>query len=624
MDAILGVASLDRGPADAARFHAMAAHLPWPPAPRLRVRADASAVMGHAGRDVLPEDVHAQVPMLVHDGRTLVVAEGRLDNREAVRSALGIGNDNAAASTDSTLIALAYERWGETMPPRLIGDWSVAAWSAIDRRLFLARDHHGNTSLHLFHDPARGRVAFASDARTLHAAGASARVDEALLAQLLVGWTADNGPRTLRTDVLRVPPAHSCVVTEQGVAFTRYWHPEDVPELDLPSVDAYAEALLPVLDEAVRARCRSTGTVAVTLSGGLDSGAVAALAARELRRGGRGLTALTQAPAIDPSSVIVPGQTGDESARAGATAAFVGITDHRLVRGAARRPLTSLRRALDVLGQPVSLTSNIVWVQDMMEAAADADVQVLLTGQHGNSTISWYGLPRLSLARRARVSGIRGVAHHLQPVSLERARARREHAGGHWPGTPITPELAARTDLAARMAEAVGRGRLSVRATSRQHRVAGTQPGASATGGLWNVLGASVGIDVRDPTADPRVIEFAWSVPDRFFRDEAGRSRLVLRTALTGLVPEEVRTNASLGRQAADVGLRLAGHRDEVEAAIDEIAAGPAAQYVSVPALRGAWAQVLGPPDPSVSRVTSSVLLAGLMAGWWVNDLGSA
>jgi asparagine synthase (glutamine-hydrolysing) len=273
-----------------------------------------------------------------------------------------------------------------------------------------------------------------------------------------------------------------------------------------------------------------------------------------------------------------------------------------------------------VLGQPVSLTSNIVWVQDMMDAAG-TDVQVLLTGQYGNSTISWYGLPRLSLVRRARVSGVRGAAHHLQPVWLERARVRRDHEGGRWPGTPITPELAERTDLAARMADAIGRGRPSVRATSREHRVAGTQPGASTTGGLWNVLGASVGVDVRDPTADPRVIEFAWSVPDRFFRDDAGRSRVVLRTALTGLVPEEVRTNASLGRQAADVGLRLSHYRDEVEAAIGEIAAGPAAEYVSVPALRSAWTRVQGPPDPSVSRVTSSVLLAGLMTGWWVNDL---
>lgn len=622
MDAILGVARLDGGPPDTARFEAMVTALPWPSRPHIRLRAGASAVMGHAGRAVLPEDRHAHMPMTVHDGRTLVVAEGRLDDREALTSALGIDASDAAVTADANLIALAYERWGEAVPPRLIGDWSLAAWTDADRRLFLARDHHGNTSLHLFRDPSRGIVAFASDPRTLHAAGASTRLDEVLLADLLVGWTPDHGPRTLRADVLRVPPAHTCVVTDRGVEFTRYWHPELIPERDLPSTGDYAEALLEVLDEAVRARCRSTGTVAVTLSGGLDSGAVAALAARELRRQERSLTALTQVPAIDPAAVIGPGQSGDESVRARATARFVGVDDHRLVRGGQRSPLATLRRALAVLGQPVSLTSNAVWVQDMMDAAARADTQVLLTGQHGNHTISWYGLPRMTLRQRARVSGVRGVGYHLQPVWLERARLRNQHAGNHWPGTPITPELAARTALADRMADTVGRGRLSVRATSREHRVAGTQPGASSTGGLWKVLGASVGIDVRDPTADPRVIEFAWSVPDRFFRDDAGGSRLVLRTALAGLVPEEVRTNSSLGRQAADVGLRLVGHRDEVEAAIDEVASGAAAEYVSVPALRTAWAQVLGPPDPRVSRATSSVLLAGLMTGWWVNDLG--
>ena len=71
-------------------------------------------------------------------------------------------------------------------------------------------------------------------------------------------------------------------VTPQGTRVWRYWRLEDTPELRLTSREEYVEGFLEVYDRAVRDRLRSHRPVGVTLSGGLDSGSVTALAARAL------------------------------------------------------------------------------------------------------------------------------------------------------------------------------------------------------------------------------------------------------------------------------------------------------------------------------------------------------
>ena len=82
--------------------------------------------------------------------------------------------------------------------------------------------------------------------------------------------------------VYRLPPAHTLTVTDEGVREASYWSLEPGPELRLPSDAAYAEAFLEVFTEAVRCRLRNHGPTGSMLSGGMDSGAIVAVA-RELQ-----------------------------------------------------------------------------------------------------------------------------------------------------------------------------------------------------------------------------------------------------------------------------------------------------------------------------------------------------
>ena len=87
-----------------------------------------------------PEAIHEKLPLQSSQGFVLT-AEARLDNRDELCSEMGIPHPERPRLADGSLILRAYERWGESTPQHLIGDWSfrglasqredVCSWRAI-------------------------------------------------------------------------------------------------------------------------------------------------------------------------------------------------------------------------------------------------------------------------------------------------------------------------------------------------------------------------------------------------------------------------------------------------------------------------------------------------------------
>jgi asparagine synthase (glutamine-hydrolysing) len=212
-----------------------------------------------------------------------------------------------------------------------LGDWSFAVWHPLERRLFLARDHYGVTALYYYQDAQR--FAFASSRKALYTLGVPRRLDELYLAQVLMAWPAYHGERTIDLDICRLPPAHTLTVTPEGIHVRPYWRLEDTPELNLPTFQDYVDGFLEVYTEAVRCRLRSDRLIGATLSGGLDSGSVTALAAHELKHKGQRLMAFTAVPLYEAESFISSDQRfGDESQFAQATASHNKNVDIQFLR----------------------------------------------------------------------------------------------------------------------------------------------------------------------------------------------------------------------------------------------------------------------------------------------------
>src|SRR5262249_54015712 len=157
--------------------------------------------------------------------------------------------------------------------------YAFALWDDARRHLVLARDPIGQRPLH--YHRGKGFFAFASMPKGLHSlAAVPYEPDEDGIAEYLL-LMPSSGPRTYFRGIERVLPGQIVTVTSNGLAARRHWQPKIRP-LRLRRTEEYCEALRGHLDQAVKCRLRGAKDVGAHLSGGLDSSAVAATAARLL------------------------------------------------------------------------------------------------------------------------------------------------------------------------------------------------------------------------------------------------------------------------------------------------------------------------------------------------------
>lgn len=576
---------------------------------------------------ITPEDAF-EVQPLVLPGAVLA-STGRLDYREELWRDLDVHPPERSTLPDSELIWRAYQRWGEACVDHLLGDWSFALWDPARRQLLVARDAHGNTALY-FHRDAR-RFAFASSLKGLLALSDTPRRPDLLeVASILVAWPGD-GVRTAYEEIEALPPAHLLTVGHEGVKRRRYWIPEDLPPLELPRDEDYLDRFLEIYGQAVRARLRSVKTVGLALSGGLDSGSVAALAAPVLREQGRELIAFTAVPKFDCSSCVPAHRLGDEWGSAHATARMAGVTQHLPERAEQASLVDSIRRFVDIHDAPDHAAGSCYWVLAILEAFRACGTGVLLTGQQGNGSVSytgghawWPSLLRGQIRRawqglrEAERSPWRALPHQVMSSFLLPARRfYRYHVRGRgepWTGySSIHSHLARRLDLGPRMEREGHDPTFTLR--NKNGNLSILRPGRQIAGAKWHEIGSAFGLAVWDPTADQRVVEFCLRCPDTQYRRQ-GESRMLIRRAMAGHLPPEVLHSRRRGLQAADLALRVIEERARLKATLDELSGHPlAARCLDLHRMEGVLA-ALRPETIMTAHVPcAAILLRGTRAG---------
>jgi asparagine synthase (glutamine-hydrolysing) len=188
-------------------------------------------------------------------------------------------------------------------------------------------------------------------------------------------------------------------------------------------------------------------------------------------------------------------------------------------------------------------------------------------------------------------------------------------------GTAIRPDFARRIRLIEQRLDDPDE-RPTVSARTQRTRI--LMPGGSCIGKYETELASGFGVDVRDPTADARLLAFVLSVPDHVFMDpKTGMDRWLVREAMKGRVPDEVRLNRNRGRQSGDRVLRLRASKLEVDAALDELRRGPAAEYVDVDYMQQVWKMIQTDDTPEAFQKSGKILLRGIMAGLSIHDFYS-
>ena len=502
-----------------------------------RHRADAAALGAVGTPDAAP---------LAEAGGLTIAADARLDDPAQLREALGLKPRDGEIA-DAALILRAYLCWGRACVERLYGDFAFVVWDAPRRRLFCARDALGARPFYYALNARRFAFATALEA-VLAAPGVGAELDERRVSAHLASPWRSFRRRTFFREVLRLAPGHTLTVDAgrlRPVRQRRWWRPEGLPTARGGSAEEHGEGLLGELDRAVRARLGG-GPVGVELSGGLDSSAVAVLAARELRR--RGLAPPPAFTGYPPPPEPMPPEWegGYRRVRSVAEQEGLRLFYHTWTPGDFLRNLSQ-----DLClpgaggGYPASL-------------AAGEGVRVLLSGLGGDECVSNTGAGHdfglllsgrwPSLLAHLREHGRRpareipkmlaGLLHpKLEPASrfwrlLREGRLRAEsdrwRLRNYW---LIDPQFARRVPP---MTAAAVR---PLNARRRQlHRLRHGRLSARMEAEV--AASARLGLEYRHPLLDRRLVEFALSRPPEAFCGPP--TRFLMRCAVSGLLPGEV------------------------------------------------------------------------------------
>ena len=211
-------------------------------------------------------------PILNEDGSKVIVFNGEIYNYRHLRQGLIARGHTVRSAGDTETVLHLYEERGPDCVTPLRGMFAFAIWDASAETLLLARDRFGIKPLYVITAP--WGIAFASELKALHAVGLTSReLDwEALDTYFQLGYIP--APASPFVDVRKLEPGHTLVWRRNGaVATRRYWRFPLEPAPLSPDPEAQVRESL---DASVTAHLESDVPVAVFLSGGLDSSAVAA------------------------------------------------------------------------------------------------------------------------------------------------------------------------------------------------------------------------------------------------------------------------------------------------------------------------------------------------------------
>jgi asparagine synthase (glutamine-hydrolysing) len=541
--------------------------------PRLWERE--GVALGHVSLPTTPEAERELLPAGAANGRYWLTWDGRLDNREELERALGLARRSAEPPTDADYVLAAYERWGDDCVRRLLGDWALVVWDAERRRLFCAKDPLGWRPL-CYGVWDRQFVIASEPLALLAGSGRGPEPDREYLHRFLAGALRKRGS-TCYDGVYQFDGGERLVLEGDAHRVERYWRPRAGRDPGFRRFEECVDAFESVFAEAVRARMRSNGPVAVALSGGLDSSYIAAAAAGEVAAAPANLRAIT---------LFAPDADLDEREYARQAARPLAIAHHEIDAGdcwgfssrwlpdeAWDAPDVALPGALSVrlahatkeLGARVLLNGDggDEWMDADHRASADAVLR-------GRLVDAWRiaGATRRGVARWRTLLGglIDGLVPPAAQARVPRLRAR-----------VAAPPLAAVVDHGPDWRHPAAEAWSPLWRPQRGH--------AQLWAYLWRAAGpiadwrerrafAAHGVELRTPFHDLRVVELMASLPAWRKRPQ-GRDREILRAAGQRMLPGPLfgRTDKAYFNRLVHAGLQ--GESERVAAALDRVCREP-------------------------------------------------
>ncbi len=501
--------------------------------------------LGHRRLAIIDLTPLGHQPMATEDGRCWVTYNGELYNYVELRDELRAKGYRFRSNSDTEVLLAAYREWGEACLTRFNGMFAFALWDGLSRRLFCARDRLGEKPFYYRWDGEQ--FAFASEIKGLLPACGRPTPNHRAVFAYLDGAALDDSNDTFFDRILQLPPAHSLTVQNARVSLARYWNlPTTAADTGLSSREA-AESFRHLFSDAIRIQLRSDVPLGTCLSGGLDSSSIVCVATDLISKG--------EAEPLQTFSSCFEDPAYDERGFIKSVLARTGAEPHYTFPDP--KELAATVEQL-VWQQDEPFGSSSIFAQwNVMRLAAQQGMKVLLDGQGADELLAGYhrffgaffadllaegrGLTLLRELRayrrlHGRISryAVADFARALLPSSLVIAVRGRMTGSANWLGAEF------RRQWGFSMPER------SAGPSSHFQRL---QRGLLTGKGLRALLhyedrnSMAFGIETRLPFLDYRVVEYLYGL-DPSHKIHLGWTKAILREAMEGILPEEVRWRA--------------------------------------------------------------------------------
>ena len=508
----------------------------------------ANLFLGHRRLSIIDLSPAGHQPMCNEDESLWIVYNGEIYNYLEMRKELMSLEHRFKSQTDTEVILHAYEEWGADCLNHFNGMWAFAIWDLKKKSLFCSRDRAGVKPFYYIFNGAQ--FYFASEIKALlQSDNFSIEPNEQIMADYLLSGLLDHTHETFFKNIHQLRPGEYLLVESNKVTIKSYWDIE-IKEIHYPRKEDYAERFYELLADSIRLRLRTDVPIGTCLSGGLDSSSIVCLANKLMFEGNH----------IDPRLV------GERQ---------------KTFSSCFENPIYDERRFIELVIQHTKAEKNYVfpsadaffeemprllWHQEepfgstsiysqwnVMRLAKERGVTVLLDGQGGDELLagylpSFFALFKQTMRQVALVSLIKEIRGFLkyQGRMIDQFVPRVMAALVPDVFKPLFQHL-----------NPGGLGWIEESFKKKYYRSV-TKPNRfenELNNYLYHIFRSAVlpgllhyedrnsmaySIETRLPFLDYRLVELVFGLPMEF-KIREGVTKIVLRKAMEGVLPEEVR-----------------------------------------------------------------------------------
>ncbi|MGA8942370.1 MAG: asparagine synthase (glutamine-hydrolyzing) [Thermoactinomyces sp.] len=483
------------------------------------------AAFGHQRLIVIDPEGGVQPMVKIKDGRKFVITyNGQLYNMEELRLKLLSLGHSLSTRSDTELILTAYIQWGEECPGYLNGIFAFAIWDEQRQTCFMARDRIGVKPL--FYTKVGDSFLFGSELKSLLAhPSVEPVIDDQGLAELLVMGPARTPGCGIFKNVYELCPGHYLQFGRDGIRTEAYWeltsrHHED-------DLETTAGKVRELFEDAVKRQLVSDVPVGTLLSGGLDSSAISACAAKVFQEEQRGTLHTFSVDYIDNDKYFHVNEFQPNSDAPWAELMAERIqSEHHVVMLDNFELFDSLIKAMearDLPGMADVDASLLLFSREIRK-----EIKVVLSGESADEVFGGYPwFHREEMVNADTFPWARLVAKRIPFISPEikkRIRPLEYVEARYQEALSEVPRLSEDNAVEARMREMfyLNLTRWMPTLLDRKDR-----------------MSMACGLEVRVPFCDHHLVEYVWNIPWRI-KKYGNREKGLLRYALRDLLPREI------------------------------------------------------------------------------------